>query len=147
MPDQYRTAEFGSSRGGLTTVGYTLSGGSRITAGVAEVGTNTGIYGALVEVPDGFQGSILWDTGEGESTVYAGGAVNPDAGVLEAPVGGGTFLQAIRAIAAFAAGDMIESLSPDRTTGATTFKDFMDATTTRIAATVTRTQRTVEVTE
>ena len=72
----YKTANFGPSRGGLSTVGYTLTGGVRATAGVAEVGTGTGTYGATITFADGFAGSVLWDTGQGGSTVYASDDVN-----------------------------------------------------------------------
>lgn len=72
----YKTVNFGPGKASLATVGYTLTGGSRITAGVAEIGTATGIYGATVTFADGFAGSILWDTGQGGSTVYAAEEVN-----------------------------------------------------------------------
>lgn len=72
-----KSANFGKLRGGLLTVGYTLYGSTgtevsaRSTAGVHEVGNNTGIYAASVVFPDNFIGSILWDTGQGGDTVYA----------------------------------------------------------------------------
>lgn len=75
------TVNFGSASGGLATVGYQLkdssgaSVGSRITSGVYELGTSTGIYGANVSVPDGFSGSIQWDTGGG-SPKYANEDIN-----------------------------------------------------------------------
>lgn len=71
-----KNVNFGRSKRGLATVGYTLinsSGGVaavRTTAGVYEVGTLTGIYAALILFPTGFVGSILWDTGEA-SPAYA----------------------------------------------------------------------------
>lgn len=61
---------FGSSKGGLSTVGYTIynSDGTtyqaRTTAGVSELGTSTGIYFAEEDLGTGFAGMILWDTGE-----------------------------------------------------------------------------------
>lgn len=67
---RFKTVNFGAGKGGLSTVGYQLfnadgsPNGSRITAGVAERGTNTGIYAATVSFPDGFQGELRWDTGE-----------------------------------------------------------------------------------
>lgn len=70
----YREVVFGI--GGLTTVGYQLfepNGdpvGARITSGITERGTNTGIYGASVSLPDTFEGEIRWDTGGG-SPIYA----------------------------------------------------------------------------
>jgi hypothetical protein len=72
----YKTVNFGPGKAGLSSVGYTLTGGSRITAGVAEVGTATGIYAATVTFTDAFAGAILWDTGEGGSTAYAAEEVN-----------------------------------------------------------------------
>jgi hypothetical protein len=65
-----KNVNFGRSKRGLATVGYTLinsAGGVaqvRTTAGVYEVGTLTGIYAALITFATGFKGSILWDTGE-----------------------------------------------------------------------------------
>jgi hypothetical protein len=105
----YKTVNFGPGRGGLSTVGYTLTGGSRITAGVAEVGTATGIYGATVTFADGFAGAILWDTGQGGSTVYAAEEVNPNvlapAGLDAVPVETGVNArQALSPILAASAG-------------------------------------------
>jgi hypothetical protein len=72
-----KTVNFGKARAGLATVGYKfLPGGARITAGVAEIGTATGCYGALVTITSGFVGAILWDTG-GASPVYAAEEINP----------------------------------------------------------------------
>ena len=71
-----KNVNFGQSKKGLATVGYTLintSGGvaqPRTSMGVYEVGMLTGIYAALISFPSGFKGSILWDTGGG-SPVYA----------------------------------------------------------------------------
>jgi hypothetical protein len=73
---RYRTADFGRSKAGLATVGYTLQGGTRTAAGVAQVGTATGIYGATITFPDGYTGYILWDSGE-TTPVYVAGAINP----------------------------------------------------------------------
>lgn len=81
----YREVVFGI--GGLTTVGYRLFEpdgdpvGARITSGITERGTNTGIYGALVSLPDDFEGEIRWDTGGG-SPIYA----SEDIHALPAPV-------------------------------------------------------------
>ena len=72
-----KSANFGKLRGGLATVGYTLYDESgievspRSTLGVHEVGSNTGIYASSIDFPDGFTGSILWDTGQGVDTVFA----------------------------------------------------------------------------
>ena len=54
---------FGSAYTGLSTVGYTLTGGSRVTAGVTELVAGTGTYGATVTYTDTLAGSITWDTG------------------------------------------------------------------------------------
>jgi len=60
---------------GLTgTVGYQLynadgtASGSRVTAGISELGT-TGFYHVLLSLADGWVGSIQWDTG-GASPIY-----------------------------------------------------------------------------
>jgi len=77
-----RNVNFGRSKRGLNTVGYTLvnSVGSitapRQTAGVHEVGTETGIYAALITFPTNFHGSILWDTG-GPNPVHASENYSP----------------------------------------------------------------------
>jgi len=75
----YRTVSFGSSRTGLTTVGFRLydvdgtAVGGRVTIGVVELGG--GQYGAPVAVPDGFAGRITWDTGE-PSPLSVSAAIN-----------------------------------------------------------------------
>jgi len=72
-----KNVNFGRSKGGLSTVGFTLIAedgtehAARTTTGVYEIGTSTGIYGANISFDDNFKGSILWDTGEGVNTVYA----------------------------------------------------------------------------
>lgn len=64
-----KVVNFGKVGAGLTTVGYRIYGGdgvavgSRITSGVVEIGTNTGIFKANIALPD-FDAIILWDTGE-----------------------------------------------------------------------------------
>ena len=76
MPKVIRVANFGKGKGGLSTVGYSvynISGslsGSRVTSGVNEVGTSTGVYMANVEFTSDFSGLIVWDTG-GDSPSYA----------------------------------------------------------------------------
>lgn len=64
------TVNFGSAKGGLSTVGYTIYNTdgtvkqTRSTAGVAEIGTSTGIYAALISFSEGDNVIVLWDTGE-----------------------------------------------------------------------------------
>lgn len=77
---QFKVVNFGSARGGSTTIGYAVySGGTtivaRTTSGIAELGTTTGSYGATIDFGGAVDGSLLWDTG-GESPVYASEAVN-----------------------------------------------------------------------
>ena len=69
-----KTVNFGSSKAGLSTVGYriydtygTLSG-SRVTSNIGEVLSGAGIYSGSVHIGDNFIGSILWDTGESTPT-------------------------------------------------------------------------------
>jgi hypothetical protein len=69
-------ADFGRSRAGLATVGYTLSGGSRVTAGVSEVASGSGKYMADVAHPAEFRGVIYWDSGEVD-VADAVEAINP----------------------------------------------------------------------
>tara|TARA_A100001011_G_C14114481_1_gene758500 strand:- start:92 stop:529 length:438 start_codon:yes stop_codon:yes gene_type:complete len=83
-----KNVNFGSGQSGLTTVGYrlfdsigTLSG-SRITSGVGEIYTGTGIYSASIHFSTNFSGSILWDTGAA-SPMYATEEYNPQPEQIE----------------------------------------------------------------
>jgi len=76
-----KLAKFGSSKAGLSTVGYQLLDadrdpiGSRITAGVEALGQ--GDYGASVVLSSrSFAGYIVWDTGGGSPT-YAREEIAP----------------------------------------------------------------------
>jgi hypothetical protein len=78
----YQTVSFGSSKAGLSTVGYRLYDGNgdqigdRITTNIQDLGG--GQYGAVVAVPDNFVGRITWDSGE-LTPVYASAELNtPD---------------------------------------------------------------------
>lgn len=77
-----KTANLGRGKGGLSTVGFTIFNAegtetsSRSTTGVHEIGTGTGLYGAQVSFASAFSGSIMWDTGDGSSKVYAVEEVN-----------------------------------------------------------------------
>lgn len=88
---RFKMASYGAAHGGKTTVGYQLfnpdgtANGPRITAGVTERGTGTGIYGADVAFPDNFRGEIRWDTG-GASPAVASEEINPIIIDLEQPV-------------------------------------------------------------
>jgi hypothetical protein len=68
-----KIVNFGRSRAGLATVGYTLEGNPRTTFGVSEITVNlggsfgvvnTGTYKANITFSDNFQGSLTWDTGQ-----------------------------------------------------------------------------------
>lgn len=65
----FKTVNFGSRRGSLATVGFTIYNSdfsinqSRSTDGVQEVVSASGIYGAAMTLDDSFQGLIVWDTG------------------------------------------------------------------------------------
>jgi hypothetical protein len=78
----YLQAQFGSTYGGLLTVGYTLINPdntvhtARSAEGVTERGTLTGTYGADIDIPAGFEGEIRWDTYEG-SPITASGTITP----------------------------------------------------------------------
>ncbi len=79
---RFKTAAFGLANGGLATVGFQLVNsdgslnGSRITAGVAERGTGSGVYGAAIAFPDAFLGEVRWDTGT-VAPLYAVEEINP----------------------------------------------------------------------
>lgn len=167
---RYRTANFGKSKGGLSTVGYTVQGGTRITAGIAEVGVATGIYGATVTFADGFAGYILWDTGEGAATAYVAGAINPGSDerldakisaisiagtvslsadgfdlVLDAPgrIGGGTMRQALEDIASGVVGDFLEVENADGSATTTTALAYRDPGTQQWTSVSTTSSRTM----
>ncbi|HZO90523.1 MAG TPA: hypothetical protein VFB38_19505 [Chthonomonadaceae bacterium] len=65
-----KAVDFGTSKTGLTTVGYRLLNAdgtvntARTTAGVVEAPAGSGSYQAAVTFPDGFSGKLTWDTGE-----------------------------------------------------------------------------------
>lgn len=91
MPLPYPAlVNFGPSSAGLNTVGYQLkeadggNEGSRVTTGVSELGTNTGIYRATVTIPWWWASYILWDTGQGAATKYAAEAIHHPGMVWEA---------------------------------------------------------------
>lgn len=71
-----RSVNFGTAHASLSTVGYTLKNFdgttklARATAGIVELVTAKGIYGGNIAFDDGWDGFIIWDTGEG-SPVYA----------------------------------------------------------------------------
>lgn len=79
-------ANFGSVRAnatGSTGVGYTLLTSTgvvlqpRTTTNVTQLASGSGIYGALVTIPDNISCHILWDTGSAfSSTYYASEEIN-----------------------------------------------------------------------
>lgn len=78
-----KTVNFGTARGGLTSVGFALynslgvATGSRSTTNINEVGSSTGIYGASIKFDSFFSGTILWDSGESSNKAYAAEEYNP----------------------------------------------------------------------
>ncbi|MHA2020925.1 MAG: hypothetical protein ACW96N_04370 [Candidatus Thorarchaeota archaeon] len=68
---QFRTSNLGKSRTGLAgTVGYVVLDEvgtivtARTTAGIFELTSGSGMYGAHISFPDDFKGSVVWDSGE-----------------------------------------------------------------------------------
>jgi len=65
-----KSVNFGSRKGGLTTVGYRLlnADGSvnlaRTTSGITELIASTGLYGGIITFDDNFSGFVVWDTGQ-----------------------------------------------------------------------------------
>ena len=65
-----RSVNFGSRRGSLSTVGYTLinADGSekqaRTTSGITELISSKGLYGGLLTFDNDFSGFLIWDTGQ-----------------------------------------------------------------------------------
>lgn len=61
---------FGTRKGGLATVGYTVYkkdgtlSKARSTDGVVEIGTSTGIYTAPIAIEEDSDAIVLWDTGD-----------------------------------------------------------------------------------
>jgi len=73
MATRVRTVNFGTTKAGLSTVGFRLysyansvftADGARSTAGVDEIIASTGIYGAAIDIADRYHGVLIWDTGE-----------------------------------------------------------------------------------
>jgi hypothetical protein len=82
-------ANFGPAYSGLSTVGYTLPGGTRTTTGVSEIQAGTGSYTVLASITAGTQGNVKWDTG-GATPAYAFEEINPGGATeyLDAAVSG-----------------------------------------------------------
>lgn len=72
----HRSADFGPRHSGLASVGYTLDGLARSTFGVSELLAGTGIYGALIAPPAGYEGPVTWDTG-GPAPRHAVDSIGP----------------------------------------------------------------------
>ena len=78
-----KTVNFGTDGTGLTTVGYALinndgsTNRSRITDGIFELKTNSGVYGAYILFDDPWTGVLLWDDGQSELT-YASEQITID---------------------------------------------------------------------
>ena len=143
-----KSVDFTRTRAGLSTVAWSLDGGTTwSTTGVAETPAGSGIYQSMITFPDAFAGAIVWKTGEGGATerfaVEDVDAAESDSvnGVLGAPVGGGTLLEAFQVLAAILAGRLTQS--SDGTTDS--FADFKDPDTPRVTSTSTPTQRDVTI--
>ena len=71
-----KTVNFGTGKGGISTVGYRIYSsagalsGSRVTSGVGEVRSGSGIYSGSVHISNNFTGYLLWDSGE-STPIYA----------------------------------------------------------------------------
>ena len=69
MQQRYMTVQFGPGFAGCGSVGYRLydsggaGAGARTQPGVIELAAQSGAFGALVSLADGFRGAIVWDTG------------------------------------------------------------------------------------
>jgi len=69
-----RSVNFGSRKGSLSTIGYALynedgtAKAVRTTTGVFEVITAKGVYACNITIDDGWNGVIMWDTGEATPT-------------------------------------------------------------------------------
>lgn len=73
-----KTVDFGASRAGLSSVAWSLNGGSTWSlAGVSESPTGSGIYQATITIPDGFAGTLCWKTGEVAGQRFAAEEINP----------------------------------------------------------------------
>lgn len=65
-----KLVNLGRTSSGLTHVGYSLDGAARVELGVVEIPASSGIYKAVVAVPEGQAGYIIWDDGP-SATAYA----------------------------------------------------------------------------
>ena len=65
-----KTVNFGTGKSSLSSPGYRIVStagdisGSRVTSGIGEVISSSGIYSASIHIADNFTGHLLWDTGE-----------------------------------------------------------------------------------
>ena len=81
MQERYMTVQFGPAYAGCAAIGYTLqdaagaSVGERTSSAVVELAAGSGVFGSLVTLPEGFTGSIAWDTG-GSPPVFAVEEIN-----------------------------------------------------------------------
>src|SRR4051812_22564269 len=70
-----RIVNFGKSRTGISSVGYTIlntdgtTQSARSVSGVYELTSSSGLYAANITFPNAFRGSILWDTGEASNRI------------------------------------------------------------------------------
>jgi hypothetical protein len=73
-----KTFNAGSSRTGLSTVAYSIDGGTNwITTGVSELPGVPGSYKATITFSDSFAGTLSWTTGDG-SPRKASEEINPN---------------------------------------------------------------------
>lgn len=110
--NRFFQTSFGLGRANLTgIIGYQLfnsnntSASSRITIGVSETPSGSGIYGALVAVPSSCRGYILWSTAI-TGGVYASEEINPEdiEKVLSIPTDVDTQLSGIHGAGTWGAG-------------------------------------------
>jgi hypothetical protein len=128
----YCSASFGAARGSLATVGYKIRDaagtlGSRVTAGVAEVVAGSGIYAADIDGEDGPTG-ILWDTGQGGSTVYAAEDFEPTRFATETDLAalGAAIAANLGTVSATLVATGLDLIAVTAPTGlATTFREMM----------------------
>lgn len=88
MQQRYMTAQFGKDFAGCGTVGYRLfdaggqGAGARTQAGVIELAPQSGLFGVLVSLAEGFRGAIVWDSG-GAAPAFAIEEINPDSSAAQ----------------------------------------------------------------
>lgn len=143
------SANFGTHKSGLSTVGFTLSGLPRSTFVVRESVPGSGIYSAIIAHDIAFTGSIVWDTGEA-TPIFAVEDINPgylsanglDAILVEPQTSGGQAINIKNSLAIVSA-VLAGATTHDDTTNTISFYAVGNPSTCRLTAVTTNNNRKI----